>query len=66
MIANKVYKLKKDVEVAKDMPLQAGQLVQIVNDVVYINGGLVPMSLQQLFYNFVINNQDLFIDIAVI
>lgn len=66
MIVNKVYKLKKDVDVAKDMPLKAGQLIQIVNDVVYINGGVIQKELQGLFYSFVVKNLDLFIDIAVI
>ena len=66
MIVNRTYKLKQDVEVSKGMPLQAGQLIQIVNDVVFINGGVIQKELQGLFYNFVVKNSHLFIDIAVI
>lgn len=62
MITNKVYRLKQAVEVAKDMPLAAGQEIEIVTDVVYINGFMVPPNLQPLFYNFIINNPSLFED----
>jgi hypothetical protein len=64
MIKNKVYKLKKATEVGKDMPLQAGQEIEIVMDVVYINGNMVPPSLQPLFYNFIIKNENLFDDVT--
>jgi hypothetical protein len=60
MIQNKVYKLKKDVEVGKDMPLKSGQEIEIVTDVVYINGNMVPPSLQSLFYTFIMDNPTLF------
>ena len=35
MIQNKVYKLKKDALVTKDIPLKASQEIEIVMDVVY-------------------------------
>lgn len=62
MIKNKVYRLKQDVEVAKGMSLPSGQEIEIVQNVVYINGNLVPPSFQDLFLNFVINNPNLFQD----
>ena len=62
MIINKVYRLKQDVEVAKNMSLPSGQEIEIVQNVVYINGNLVPPNFQDLFLNFVINNLNLFQD----
>jgi hypothetical protein len=59
-IQNKVYRLKKAALVAKDMPLPAGQELEIVIDVVYVNGNIVPPSFQDLFYNWIVNNPHLF------
>jgi hypothetical protein len=64
MIVNKVFKLKKDSEVAKDMPLKAGQEIEIVTDVVYVNGNMVPPNMQKLFYGWVVNNPTLFYDVT--
>ena len=60
MLKNGVYKLLKAAEVGKDMPLPAGQEVEILNGVVYVNGFMVDTRLQEIFYNFVLNNQNLF------
>ena len=65
-IKNKVYKLKKAAEVAKNMPLPAGQEIEIVMDVVYINGNMVPPNMQDMFYNWVTKNPDLFDNITKI
>jgi hypothetical protein len=62
MITNRVYKLKEAAEVGKDMPLPAGQEIEIVNDVLYINGYMVPPDLQSTFYAWLVNNPDLFDD----
>ena len=64
MIQNRVYKLKESVEVAKDMPLPAGQEVEIVMDVVYVNGYPVPPAMQKLFLDYVTNNQSKFDDVT--
>jgi hypothetical protein len=64
MIVNKVYRLKNAAEVAQGMSLPAGQELEIVTDVVYVNGNMVPPNLQPLFYNFIINNPSLFIDVT--
>lgn len=64
MITNKVFRLKNAAEVAKGMPLQAGQELEIVTDVVYVNGNMVPPEMQSLFYNWIINNQGLFDDVT--
>lgn len=63
-IYNRVYRLKKTTEVAKDMPLQAGQEIEIVMDVVYINGNMVPPAMQELFYNWLTGNPTLFDDVT--
>ena len=59
MITNIVYKLKVDTLVGPQMPLFAGQEIEIVMDVVYINGYPVPPAMQGLFYNWVQNNPTL-------
>lgn len=63
-ITNKVYRLKKATEVAKDMPLPTGQEIEIVMDVVYINGHMVPPAMQNLFYTWVTGNLTLFDDVT--
>jgi len=60
MITRKVYRLKADAEVGKGMPLSAGQELEIVTDVVYVNGNMVPPDLQGLFYSWITNNPSLF------
>jgi hypothetical protein len=65
MITNKVYKLTKDVEVAKDMPLQSGQEIEVVMDVVYINGFPLPPAFQPLFLNFIHENQGILTDVTL-
>jgi hypothetical protein len=62
MINSKVYRLKQDVEVGKDMPLKKGQELEVVMDVVYVNGHMVPPNLQKLFLDFIIKNPTLFDD----
>ena len=52
-IYNRIYRLKKAAEVAKDMPLPAGQELEIVMDVVYVNGHMVPPAMQELFYRWI-------------
>jgi len=62
MLKNGVYKLLKSAEVGQGMPLPAGQEIEILNGVVYVNGFMVDTRLQEVFYNFVLNNQNLFKD----
>jgi hypothetical protein len=62
MLKNGVYKLLKNTEVGKDMPLPAGQEIEVINGVIYVNGFIVDTRLQSVFYNFVLNNQNLFKD----
>jgi len=64
MIKNKVYRLKKAAEVAKGMSLPTGKEIEIVMDVVYIDGNMVAPPMQPLFYNWIINNPTLFDDVT--
>ena len=62
MIKSKVFKLKEAKEVTKGISLPKGQEIEIVLDVVYINGHMVPPELQPLFYDFVTKNPSFFKD----
>jgi hypothetical protein len=62
MITNKVYKLKQDTEVMKGVNLQAGQEIEVVMDVVYMNGYPLPPNLQPTFMAWLKNNPELFKD----
>jgi hypothetical protein len=62
MIQNKVYKLKKETIISEGIILPESQEIEIVTDVVYVNGYMVPPDLQLLFYNWIVNNPDLFDD----
>ncbi len=64
MIKSRVYRLKSDVEVGKDMPLKAGQEIEVVMDVVYINGNMVPPAFQGFFLNWIKNNPTLLDDVT--
>ena len=64
MITEKVYRLTKNVEVARNMPLQAGQEIEVVMDVVYINGFPLQPELQPLFLRFVNENQNILEDVT--
>lgn len=62
MIANRVYRLKKAAEVTKGASLPAGQEIEVVMDVVYVNGNMVPPEMQAMFYSFITKNPSLFDD----
>ena len=63
-IKNIVYKLKSDALIAKDMPLKAGQEIEVVLDVVYINGYMVPPAFQALFLKWLKDNPTLIEDVT--
>jgi hypothetical protein len=64
MIKEKVFRLIKDIEVARNMPLKAGQEIEVVMDVVYINGFPLQPELQPLFLKFVNENQSILEDVT--
>jgi len=62
MITNKVYRLRADATIAKGVDMKASQEIEVVQDVVYVNGYPVPPAMQQLFLNWITNNPELFED----
>lgn len=62
MIKNKVYRLKEAKEVVSGISLPQGQEIEIVMDVVYVNGHMVPPELQATFYEWLTKNPSLFDD----
>lgn len=59
-IKNEVYRLKKHAVIAKDVEMPAGQVLEIVMDVVYVNGYMVAPPAQPLFYKWIVDNPTLF------
>jgi len=62
MIVNKVYKLKEDATLTKELVFKRFQEFEVVNDVVYMNGFMLPPDLQPLFYKWLTENENLFTD----
>lgn len=62
MIKNKVYRLKAAAVVAEGITLNAGQEIEVVNDVVYVGGNMIQPNMQTLFIKWITNNLELFID----
>lgn len=62
MIKNQVLKTKSDIVLTKEIFLAKGQEIEIVMDVIYINGYMIPPNLQNFFYDFIKKNPDQFID----
>jgi hypothetical protein len=61
-MGGKVLKIKKDVEIVKNIHLKSGQELEIVMGVVYMGGYPLPPEFQELFINFINNNSSLFED----
>jgi len=59
-----VLKAKKEINITSDIKLEKGQEVEIVMDVVYVNGNLLPPAFQNLFMTFINNNHNLFDNIT--
>jgi hypothetical protein len=64
MISNRVYRAKKEIELLERMVIKSGQELEIVMDVVYVNGNMVPPNLQNLFYSYIVNNPTSFDDVT--
>jgi len=54
--------LKRATEFIKGMPLEAEQELEVVMDVVYMNGYPLPQQYQLAFLTFIKNNPNLFTD----
>jgi hypothetical protein len=66
MISNRVYRAKKEIELLERMVIKSGQELEIVMDVVYVNGNMVPPNLQNLFYSYIVNNPTSFDDVTMV
>lgn len=64
MIANRVYRLKKEAILADGIMFPAKQELEIVTDVVYVNGNMIPPSMQTFFYKWIVENPTLFDDVT--
>ena len=60
MIQNKVYILKEPIQLDHGLSFNGGGEFHIVNDVVYMQGHMLPPDLQNYFYNWLEKNPKLF------
>jgi hypothetical protein len=61
-ISQKVFRLKQDVQLTKNIKLSKGQEIEVVRDVVYMGGYPVRPGEQKLFLDWILNNQNLLIN----
>ena len=57
---NSVLRLKESAEIMNGLKLPKGQELEVVQDVVYMNGYPLPPELQPIVFNWVVKNQNLF------
>lgn len=57
-----VYRLKQDSVVIKDIEFKSGQEIEVVQNVIYVNGHPLPLHFQNLIMNWMDNNPNLFIN----
>jgi hypothetical protein len=62
MLRNGVYKLKQDTVVKGELKFDSGQELEIVNNVVYIQGFPVSHDYQSLLINWMERNPKLFLN----
>jgi hypothetical protein len=58
------YRIMSDFAVSRDIILKQGQEIGILNNVVYVDGNLVPLLMQDIFFRFVKENQNILRDIS--
>ena len=55
-INQKILRLKKDAQINDDLKFTVGTEFEIVGDVVYMKGYLIPPIMQKLFYDWLVKN----------
>jgi hypothetical protein len=61
-ITNKVFRVKKDFKLPNGIEVKRPQEIEVVMDVVYMNGFPIPTELQVTFLKFIIENPGYFVD----
>lgn len=61
-ISRKVYRLKQDAQITKNIKLKRGDEIEVVRDVVYMGGYPFPPGVQKIFLDWVLNNQNILLD----
>jgi hypothetical protein len=61
-ITNKVFRLKQDVTLQTGVKLTRGQELEVVMDVVYMQGFPLPNEHQYTFMKFITENPNYFVD----
>lgn len=64
MIKNKVFKLLKKTTLQNGVTLAEGQEIEVVMDVVYMQGYPIPPNMQALVLNWIKTNPNLFADVT--
>lgn len=64
MIRNKVFRLLKTVTLKNGVKLLEKQELEVVMDVVYMEGYPIPPNMQALILNWIKTNPSLFVDVT--
>jgi len=64
MIRNKVFRLLKTVTLKNGVKLLEKQELEVVMDVVYMEGYPIPPNMQPLILNWIKTNPSLFVDVT--
>lgn len=64
MIKNKVFKLLQKTTLKNGVVLPEGQELEVVMDVVYMGGYLIPPNMQSLVLNWIKDNPNLLTDVT--
>jgi hypothetical protein len=57
-INQRIFKVIKEVEINSEIKLKENMNVEIVGDVVYVEGYPIPILYQKLFYDFILENSN--------
>lgn len=64
MIKNTVFKLLKKSTLQNGVTLPEGQEIEVVMDVVYMQGYPIPLNMQAMVLNWIKSNPNLFVDVT--
>jgi hypothetical protein len=65
MIENKVLKLLKETKLKNGVTFKEGQEIEVVMDVVYVGGFILPPNIQPTTLNWIKENPTLFKDVTM-